>query len=66
MLGEFPQAIAMQHPNQPDDTILQSDAQCILLSSRGLPVRVRPPCEALNVSLRACVLALVASLTRGL
>ncbi|KAK7884171.1 hypothetical protein WMY93_027294 [Mugilogobius chulae] len=27
MLGEFPQAIAMQHPNQPDDTILQSDAQ---------------------------------------
>lgn len=30
MLGEFPQAIAMQHPNQPDDTILQSDAQCIL------------------------------------
>ncbi len=35
MLGEFPQAIAMQHPNQPDDTILQSDAQCILLSSQG-------------------------------
>lgn len=35
MLGEFPQAIAMQHPNQPDDTILQSDAQCILLSSVG-------------------------------
>ncbi|KAG5279466.1 hypothetical protein AALO_G00078090 [Alosa alosa] len=27
MLNEFPQAIAMQHPNQPDDTILQSDAQ---------------------------------------
>uniref|UniRef100_A0AAX7U4H5 Dedicator of cytokinesis 3 n=1 Tax=Astatotilapia calliptera TaxID=8154 RepID=A0AAX7U4H5_ASTCA len=27
MLGEFPQAIAMQHPNIPDDTILQSDAQ---------------------------------------
>ncbi|KAG8002595.1 Dedicator of cytokinesis protein 3, partial [Nibea albiflora] len=24
MLGEFPQAIAMQHPNQPDDTILQN------------------------------------------
>lgn len=39
MLGEFPQAIAMQHPNQPDDTILQSDAQCILLSLRGcLPI----------------------------
>lgn len=35
MLGEFPQAIAMQHPNQPDDTILQSDAQCILLSLQG-------------------------------
>lgn len=32
MLGEFPQAIAMQHPNIPDDTILQSDAQCILIS----------------------------------
>ena len=30
MLGEFPQAIAMQHSNQPDDTILQNDAQCIL------------------------------------
>uniref|UniRef100_A0A8C9WB81 Dedicator of cytokinesis 3 n=1 Tax=Scleropages formosus TaxID=113540 RepID=A0A8C9WB81_SCLFO len=27
MLGEFPQAIAMQHPNQPDESILQSDAQ---------------------------------------
>uniref|UniRef100_A0A6Q2YGF5 Dedicator of cytokinesis 3 n=1 Tax=Esox lucius TaxID=8010 RepID=A0A6Q2YGF5_ESOLU len=27
MLGEFPQAIAMQHPNQPDDALLQSDAQ---------------------------------------
>ncbi|KAG2471012.1 DOCK3 protein, partial [Polypterus senegalus] len=27
MLGEFPQAIAMQHPNQPDETILQCDAQ---------------------------------------
>ncbi|XP_073447730.1 dedicator of cytokinesis protein 3 isoform X6 [Aquarana catesbeiana] len=27
MLSEFPQAIAMQHLNHPDDTILQSDAQ---------------------------------------
>ncbi|MGH0151744.1 UNVERIFIED_CONTAM: hypothetical protein FKN15_034016 [Acipenser sinensis] len=27
MLAEFPQAIAMQHPNQPDETILQCDAQ---------------------------------------
>ncbi|XP_034021811.1 dedicator of cytokinesis protein 3-like [Thalassophryne amazonica] len=27
MLGEFPQAIAMQHPNQPDEGILQCDAQ---------------------------------------
>ncbi|KAF3690419.1 Dedicator of cytokinesis protein 3 Modifier of cell adhesion Presenilin-binding protein [Channa argus] len=26
MLGEFPQAIAMQHPNQPDEAILQCDA----------------------------------------
>ena len=32
MLGEFPQAIAMQHPNQPDEAILQCDAQCILQS----------------------------------
>ena len=30
MLGEFPHAIAMQHPNQPDDALLQSDVQCIL------------------------------------
>lgn len=29
MLSEFPQAVAMQHPNHPDDTILQCDAQCI-------------------------------------
>ncbi|XP_053723434.1 dedicator of cytokinesis protein 3-like isoform X2 [Synchiropus splendidus] len=27
MLGEFPQAITMQHPNQPDEAILQCDAQ---------------------------------------
>ncbi|XP_058229959.1 dedicator of cytokinesis protein 3 isoform X7 [Hemibagrus wyckioides] len=27
MLGEFPQAIAMQHPNQPDEAILQCDSQ---------------------------------------
>lgn len=27
MLSEFPQAIAMQHPNHPDDTILQCDSQ---------------------------------------
>ncbi|KAG8436152.1 hypothetical protein GDO86_007307 [Hymenochirus boettgeri] len=27
MLNEFPQAIAMQHLNHPDDTILQSDSQ---------------------------------------
>ncbi|XP_066102004.1 dedicator of cytokinesis protein 3 isoform X5 [Saccopteryx bilineata] len=27
MLGEFPQAVAMQHPNHPDDAILQCDAQ---------------------------------------
>ncbi len=30
MLGEFPQAIAMQHPNQPDEGILQGESQCIL------------------------------------
>ncbi|XP_061903202.1 dedicator of cytokinesis protein 3-like isoform X3 [Entelurus aequoreus] len=27
MLGEFPQAIAMQHPNQPEEAILQCEAQ---------------------------------------
>ncbi|KAJ8245663.1 hypothetical protein GJAV_G00273130 [Gymnothorax javanicus] len=27
MLGEFPHAIAMQHANQPDDTIFQAEAQ---------------------------------------
>uniref|UniRef100_A0A8C7S5S2 Dedicator of cytokinesis 3 n=1 Tax=Oncorhynchus mykiss TaxID=8022 RepID=A0A8C7S5S2_ONCMY len=27
MLGEFPHAIAMQHPNQPDEALLQSDVQ---------------------------------------
>lgn len=30
MLNEFPHAIAMQHANQPDDTIFQAEAQCIL------------------------------------
>lgn len=40
MLGEFPQAIAMQHPNQPDDTILQSDAQCILIVTQQLKTSV--------------------------
>uniref|UniRef100_A0A8B9LRX6 Dedicator of cytokinesis protein 4 n=1 Tax=Astyanax mexicanus TaxID=7994 RepID=A0A8B9LRX6_ASTMX len=30
MLSEFPHAIAMQHANQPDQTIYQAEAQCIL------------------------------------
>lgn len=30
MLSEFPHAIAMQHANQPDETIFQAEAQCIL------------------------------------
>lgn len=30
MLNEFPHAIAMQHVNQPDQTIYQAEAQCIL------------------------------------
>lgn len=30
MLTEFPHAIAMQHANQPDETIFQAEAQCIL------------------------------------
>lgn len=29
MLSEFPHAIAMQHANPPDQTILQAEAQCI-------------------------------------
>lgn len=67
MLGEFPQAIAMQHPNQPDDTILQSDAQCILLCSRGSAREMSALlmlCDALNMSVRPSVRPLVASLTR--
>lgn len=65
MLGEFPQAIAMQHPNQPDDTILQSDAQCILLKPAGGLAGMSAAlllCDALNMSVRPPV----ASLTRGL
>lgn len=31
MLNEFPHAIAMQHANQPDQTIYQTEAQCILV-----------------------------------
>lgn len=46
MLSEFPQAVAMQHPNHPDDAILQCDAQCIfshLVGEGGLgPFEVRP------------------------
>lgn len=33
MLNEFPHAIAMQHVNQPDQTIYQAEAQCILGAS---------------------------------
>lgn len=36
MLNEFPHAIAMQHVNQPDQTIYQADAQCILGASVAL------------------------------
>ncbi|XP_028841844.1 dedicator of cytokinesis protein 3-like [Denticeps clupeoides] len=39
MLNEFPQAIAIQHPNQPDDTILQSDAQYLQIYA------VTPVCD---------------------
>ena len=38
MLNEFPYAIAMQHVNQPDQTIYQAEAQCILGSSCSLNV----------------------------
>ncbi|KAJ4927345.1 hypothetical protein JOQ06_015078 [Pogonophryne albipinna] len=40
MLGEFPQAIAMQHPNQPDEAILQCDAQCILQSAGSMNLQI--------------------------
>ncbi|KAF3855666.1 hypothetical protein F7725_016389 [Dissostichus mawsoni] len=40
MLGEFPQAIAMQHPNQPDEAILQCDAQCILKSAGSMNLQI--------------------------
>lgn len=37
MLNEFPHAIAMQHANQPDQTIYQAEAQCILQISLVFP-----------------------------
>ncbi|XP_061689804.1 dedicator of cytokinesis protein 3 isoform X3 [Syngnathoides biaculeatus] len=43
MLGEFPQAIAMQHPNQPDEAIRQCDAQYIQIYA------VTPVPEALGI-----------------
>ncbi|XP_046881359.1 dedicator of cytokinesis protein 3 [Hypomesus transpacificus] len=43
MLGEFPQAIAMQHPNQPDEAILQCDAQYLQIYA------VTPVPESVNV-----------------
>uniref|UniRef100_A0A6Q2X0G6 Dedicator of cytokinesis 3 n=1 Tax=Esox lucius TaxID=8010 RepID=A0A6Q2X0G6_ESOLU len=43
MLGEFPQAIAMQHPNQPDEAILQCDAQYLQIYA------VTPVPENINV-----------------
>lgn len=38
MLNEFPHAIAMQHVNQPDQTIYQAEAQCILGRSAPPPI----------------------------
>ncbi|KAM6981344.1 dedicator of cytokinesis protein 3 isoform 2-T2 [Aplochiton taeniatus] len=43
MLGEFPAAIAMQHPNQPDEAILQCDAQYLQIYA------VTPVPESVNV-----------------
>ncbi|XP_071397718.1 dedicator of cytokinesis protein 3-like, partial [Centroberyx affinis] len=43
MLGEFPQAIAMQHPNQPDEAILQCDAQYLQIYA------VTPVPDSVNV-----------------
>lgn len=47
MLNEFPHAIAMQHVNQPDQTIYQADAQCILGKQGGKRVWV---CDMRKVS----------------
>lgn len=46
MLNEFPHAIAMQHVNQPDQTIYQADAQCILGSVPSAP----PPTQSFSFS----------------
>ncbi|XP_048110330.1 dedicator of cytokinesis protein 3 isoform X2 [Alosa alosa] len=43
MLGEFPQAIAMQHPNLPEEAILQCDAQYLQIYA------VNPIPESLDV-----------------
>lgn len=46
MLNEFPHAIAMQHANQPDETIFQAEAQCIPTEKGQVPVRSNWPLAA--------------------
>uniref|UniRef100_A0A8C7S3Y7 Dedicator of cytokinesis 3 n=1 Tax=Oncorhynchus mykiss TaxID=8022 RepID=A0A8C7S3Y7_ONCMY len=43
MLGEFPHAIAMQHPNQPDEALLQSDYIWVLSDITDVPQLERVP-----------------------
>ncbi|KAG7257672.1 hypothetical protein CRUP_038096, partial [Coryphaenoides rupestris] len=63
MLGEFPQAIAMQHPNQPDEAILQCDAQCILFTCVCVCVCVRQRDEYHDV--HEVIIRGAGSLTQG-
>ncbi|MBZ3878825.1 Dedicator of cytokinesis protein 4 [Sciurus carolinensis] len=43
MLNEFPHAIAMQHANQPDETIFQAEAQCIHTCKDSTPIYAVTP-----------------------
>lgn len=51
MLNEFPHAIAMQHANQPDETIFQAEAQCIHTWA-GAGIAFRAPGRGLQSLLR--------------
>ncbi|MGH0122521.1 UNVERIFIED_CONTAM: hypothetical protein FKN15_049335 [Acipenser sinensis] len=54
MLNEFPHAIAMQHVNQPDETIFQAEAQCILVEMSPLENAIEV-IENKNLQLRALI-----------
>ncbi len=50
MLNEFPHAIAMQHVNQPDQTIYQAEAQCILAFREKVSSSVLPSSKFVEIS----------------